>query len=224
MYHPSCFHLTALPHPITFDPNTSVIPPPNSTKVIFLSPFQHPNGETLSFHFSTSSTILEVTQTYSSHFRLQHTAITVNGTPARVYISNGVRLHQLSSQILISHSPEQTISPPWPWPPFTVQIVCLPQHVAPFCGRPRIAHLDSCLPLDCLPAHFASHAWCNPSTNLHIFWLTAFASAEALQDLPGLLFLRDFGPQILISFWLTPTPPTLLERMLEKRLSLWLVD
>ena len=198
MYHPSCFHLTALPYPINHDPNNPSTAPPNSTEVIFLSPSHHPNSDTLSFHFPITSTILEVTQTYSSYFQLQHTAITVNGTPARVYISSGVRLHQLSSQVYLSHSSQQTIPLPWPWSPLTVQVVCLPHHVTPYCGRPRIFHLDSSTPLSHLPSQFASHAWCDPSTNLHIFWLTTFASIDVAQDLPGSLTLKDFGPQILI--------------------------
>ena len=208
MYHFSCFHLASLPYPPTFNPNRSTFHPPDTSNVLFLSPTQHPNDTIISHYFASSTTILDITNAYAAHFFLTHTAITVNGTPARFFISSAVRLYQLSSPVVISHVPAPTISlgvqtvigpiNPWPWPPSTTQVICLPQHVTPFCGRSHILHLDSDTPLNLLPTHFAYNAWCCPNTNLHIFWFTSFAPLTALQDNPGPLFLRDFGPQILL--------------------------
>ena len=208
MYHLSCFHLSSLAYPAIFNPNFSTFHPPNTCTVLFLSPTQHPNDNVISHYFASSTTILDITIAYTAHFTLTHTAITVNGTPARVFISSAIRLHQLSSPIIISHAPTPTISlsihtdigtiHPWPWPSSTTQVICLPQHATPFCGRSHILHLDSDTPLALLPTYFAHNSWCCPNTCLHIFWLTSLAPPTALQDVPGPLRLEHFGPQALL--------------------------
>ena len=161
-----------------------------TTQKIFYPPTLHPNSEELSIQLPSHTTILNIIHIYSAYFRLPHTAITVNSSPARVYIANAVRLHQLTPLVIISHAPASPISLLWPWPPSITQVVCLPQYTTTFCGRSHTLHLDSNMPIHCLPTQFANHAWCCPHNSLHIFWLTSFATAKALQDIPGPLSQR----------------------------------
>ena len=194
MYHESCFHLAALPPDIL----GVKAQPPGSAKVIFLSPSRHPNAEVLTVQLPTTTSILEVVQFYSTHLHLHHTAITVNGIPARTHIANGSTLNQLPQVVVIFHCIKRLVPLPWPRPPHTVQVVCLPHYSVTFCGRPRVFHLCSNTPIQELATQFASHAWCDPTTNLHIFWLTIFGSISTVEDVPGHLTLSDFGPQVVL--------------------------
>ena len=200
MYHISCFHLTALP-PDTLTSSYIHRPSPamyRDSKVLFLSPLHHPNNEVDDFLFPTTMSILEVVQRYSNHLRLAHSSIKVNGIPARVHIASCSTLAQLPHIVVLSHCATHPAPPPWPWPPDKVQVVCLPHYSTPYCSRPRVFRLDSRTPIHELPTQFASHTWCDPTTGLHIFWLTMFGTIKPAADVPLHLTLSDFGPHIIL--------------------------